>query len=298
MVASLEHADISGVLFTADPITGSRMRMTGSFVNGSDEGPVSGEAEPHSFAFERPKGRYNGPATLKPYARKLHKLAVRLEVKQGRPQEIEWVVAGGRISLLRSRPIAALQGYDATTGDWNDSLTGDYLWSRNNFGEARPDVMSPFTYSLSEKVWSEISFLPGYHLSGNICGRYYANVSVAISMSMAMGKSKDAALEHDEGAAGQRTGRFGDPAGPAAPFDNAPGAATDDQAGHEGESGRQKDPRIPGDEPSSLQGAAAADPGDGRQGRVWLPSGTRRSCPGYRTACGSWAAPRSPSRPR
>ena len=201
-MASLVGADISGVLFTADPVTGSRMRMTGNFVNGSGEELASGGSEPRPFAFERPKGRYDGPTTLKPYARKLHKLAVRLEVEQGRPQEIEWAVAGGRISIWQSRPIATLEGYDATTGDWNDSLTGDYLWSRNNFGEARPDVMSPFTYSLSEKVWSEISFLPGYHLSGNICGRYYANVSVAISMSMAMGKSKDAALAMMKGLLG------------------------------------------------------------------------------------------------
>jgi pyruvate,water dikinase len=86
-------------------------------------------------------------------------------------------------------------GYDPATGAWNDSLTGDFLWSRNNFGEARPDVMSPFTYSLSEKVWSDVSFLPDYHLSGNICGRYYANVSVSISMLLALGKSKQSAIE-------------------------------------------------------------------------------------------------------
>ena len=62
--------------------------------------------------------------------------------------------------------------------------------------------MSPFTYSISEKIWSEISFLPGYHLSGNICGRYYANVSVGISMAMALGKSKEAALEQMRGLLG------------------------------------------------------------------------------------------------
>ncbi len=91
--------------------------------------------------------------------------------------------------------MAEKKGFDPVTGSWNDSLTGDFLWSRNNFGEARPDVMSPFTYSLSEKVWSEVSFLPGYHLSGNICGRYYANVSVSVSMLLTMGKSKQAAVE-------------------------------------------------------------------------------------------------------
>lgn len=88
-----------------------------------------------------------------------------------------------------------ISGLDPETGVWNDSLTGDYLWSRNNFGEARPDVMSPFTYSMTEKVWSMVSLLPGYHLSGNICGRYYANVSVSISMLRALGKSKEAAIE-------------------------------------------------------------------------------------------------------
>ena len=86
-------------------------------------------------------------------------------------------------------------GFEPTTGAWNDSLTGDFLWSRNNFGEARPDVMSPFTYSITEKVWSKVSFLPGYRLSGNICGRFYANVSVSLSMLVALGKSKETAIE-------------------------------------------------------------------------------------------------------
>jgi phosphohistidine swiveling domain-containing protein len=93
-------------------------------------------------------------------------------------------------------------GFDPITGVWNDSLTGDFLWSRNNFGEARPDVMSPFTYSLSDKLWSTISFLPGYRMSGNICGRYYANISVSISMLTALGKSRDAAVEQIKGLLG------------------------------------------------------------------------------------------------
>jgi pyruvate,water dikinase len=92
--------------------------------------------------------------------------------------------------------------FDPTTGAWNDSLGGDMLWSRNNFGEARPDVMSPFTYSISDQVWGAISPLPGYQLSGNICGRYYANVSFSISMLMAIGKSRDSAIEQMRGLLG------------------------------------------------------------------------------------------------
>jgi phosphohistidine swiveling domain-containing protein len=93
-------------------------------------------------------------------------------------------------------------GYDPVTGTWNDSLTGDFLWSRNNFGEGRPDVMAPFTFSVTDKVWREISLLPGYSMAGNICGRFYANVSVSVSVLIATGKSMDAAKEQMAGMLG------------------------------------------------------------------------------------------------
>ncbi len=54
-------SEISGVLFTADPITGSFVRMIGNFVYGLGEQLVSGEANAHSFAFKRPRGTYDGP---------------------------------------------------------------------------------------------------------------------------------------------------------------------------------------------------------------------------------------------
>jgi phosphohistidine swiveling domain-containing protein len=202
VVQRLVRADISGVLFTADPVSGSHMRMTGNFVYGFGEELVSGEAEPYTFSYERPKGRYDGPAALERHARKLYKLAARLEKELGCPQDIEWAIADGKLYLLQSRPITTLVGYDPATGVWNDSLTGDYLWSRNNFGEGRPDVMAPFTFSVSDKVWREISLVPGYSMAGNICGRFYANVSVSVSVLMATGKSLEAAKEQMAGMLG------------------------------------------------------------------------------------------------
>ncbi|MFN2183066.1 MAG: PEP/pyruvate-binding domain-containing protein, partial [Anaerolineae bacterium] len=202
VVQRLVRADISGVLFTADPVSGSHMRMTGNFVYGFGEELVSGEAEPYTFGYQRPKGRYDGPEALERYARKLYKLAARLEKELGCPQDIEWAIADGKLYLLQSRPITTLVGYDPATGVWNDSLTGDYLWSRNNFGEGRPDVMAPFTFSVSDKVWREISLVPGYSMAGNICGRFYANVSVSVSVLMATGKSLEAAKEQMAGMLG------------------------------------------------------------------------------------------------
>ena len=92
--------------------------------------------------------------------------------------------------------------FDPVTGSWNDSLGGDFLWSRNNFGEGRPDVMAPFTFSVSDKVWRKISLLPGYSMAGNICGRFYANVSVSMSVLKAVGKSQEAAMEQMRGLLG------------------------------------------------------------------------------------------------
>jgi hypothetical protein len=34
--------------------------------------------------------------------------------------------------------------------DWNDSLTGHFLWSNVNFGEAVTEVMTPPTWSVTQ----------------------------------------------------------------------------------------------------------------------------------------------------
>ena len=97
------------------------------------------------------------------------------------------------------------RGYDPFTGAWNDSLTGDFLWSRNNYGEARPDVMTPLTWSVSKTFYEENTFLPGYSMAGNICGRFYANISVMVSMLLAMGKDMESALADIGGLLGKVT---------------------------------------------------------------------------------------------
>lgn len=83
LVQRLVRADMSGVLFTADPLTGNRNEMKGNFVYGLGEGLVSGEAEPYTFTLQRPKGNYDGPSDLKRFARQLFKLGVRLEKELG-----------------------------------------------------------------------------------------------------------------------------------------------------------------------------------------------------------------------
>lgn len=83
------------------------------------------------------------------------------------------------------------RSYNPTTGEWNDSLIGDFLWSNVNVSEAVPDVMTPSTWSL----WRIYHFdanpirTPGdYPFCGNICGRPYLNLSLLVSLYRAIGK--------------------------------------------------------------------------------------------------------------
>jgi pyruvate,water dikinase len=171
----LVRADISGVLFTADPVTGSRTEMTGSFVRGLGDQLVSGEATGEAFTLEQPKGRYDGPSELKRFARKLYKLGHRLERDLGSPQDIEWAIAEKKIYVLQSRPITTLMGFNPVTGECNDSLTGDYVWSNVNVGEAVSVAMTPLTWSMMRTAFDELNILPGHASVGNIAGRLYQN---------------------------------------------------------------------------------------------------------------------------
>jgi len=81
-------------------------------------------------------------------------------------------------------------GYNPVTGEWNDSLKGDYFWSGVNLREAVPDVMTPSTWSLLWIYFFEIHPVdfPGDHpICGNICGRPYVNLSMTSSLYHAVG---------------------------------------------------------------------------------------------------------------
>ena len=190
VVQELVCPDYAGVLFTADPVTGSRTRMLGNYVRGLGDHLVSGDVNPEVFALYRPTGLYDGPRELRRFGRRLFRLARRLEKQLGGPQDIEWAVAERKLYLLQSRPITTLQAHVPATGEWNDSMLGDFLWTNGNMGEAFPDVMTPFTWSMVQELWRcngvAIEMI-GYPMGGNIGGRTYYNMSVQWSGIRAMG---------------------------------------------------------------------------------------------------------------
>ncbi|HLO13565.1 MAG TPA: PEP-utilizing enzyme [Anaerolineales bacterium] len=90
--------------------------------------------------------------------------------------------------------------YDPATGEWNDSFTGEFLWSNVNVSEAVPDVMTPSTWSLWQIYHYETNpvKMPGnIPFCGNICGRPYLNLSLLVSMYQAIGRDARKELQGD-----------------------------------------------------------------------------------------------------
>lgn len=91
-------------------------------------------------------------------------------------------------------------GYNPVTGEWNDSLTGEFLWSNVNLSEAVPDVMTPSTWSLWWIFHYEsnpIVFPGSYPFCGNLAGRPYFNLSLLFSVYQAVGQDARAEMQAD-----------------------------------------------------------------------------------------------------
>ena len=76
---------------------------------------------------------------------------------------------------------------------WNDSRTGDFLWTNTNVGEAIPDVMTPATWSMVQVFLRDAmatASIPPYVGYGRVGGRIYLNVSVMMTLSGAVGVSE------------------------------------------------------------------------------------------------------------
>jgi len=82
---------------------------------------------------------------------------------------------------------------------WNDSLTGDYLWNNTNFGEAITETMTLMTWSVLHFTLNEWVFLPGFSTVGNIGGLPYLNISIFASVFQALGRSRKQLDENLEG---------------------------------------------------------------------------------------------------
>ena len=223
VVQQLVLAEAAGVMFTIDPVGGAHDKVVVSANWGLGESVVAGEVTPDVAVVDRASGALvsyqvgskemmtvaDGAATraaatpaglrsaavLSPgEAGELARVGLAIEKLYDEPVDVEWALAAGELSVVQARPITTPASRPAAgPGErWNDSLAGDYLWSNGNLGEAFPDVMTPATWSFVELLMSRMTFppsLPGYRGYGRIGGRFYANVSMSISLEALAGIS-------------------------------------------------------------------------------------------------------------
>ena len=182
-------ADYAGVLFTSDVLTGSSARMTGNYVRDIGEKLVSGETNAECFTIHAAKYRYEGEPSFEPHAKRLFRHAVRIRRIFAQPMDIEWVVCKGKTYILQARPITTLRGRDEESYQINDSLSGEYLFSKTNVGEIFMRPLSPMTHSVLNTIFEML----GIPLISNIHGQAYCNVSAMCSILVSFGFSRQKA---------------------------------------------------------------------------------------------------------
>ena len=172
VVQIMVDADVSGILFTANPATGDRSEIVLNASFGLGEAVVGGLVTPDTFVIDRASqttkdvvigskeemivatadqgvetrvvsGDKREVATLSDdRIRELVELGMKAEaVRGGQPQDIEWAVVDERCVLLQSRPITGL-AEPAEQLDWTAPYEGAKL-IRRQVVENMPEPLSP-----------------------------------------------------------------------------------------------------------------------------------------------------------
>ena len=173
VVQMMAPADVSGVLFTANPGSGDRDEIIVNAGYGLGEAIVSGMVTPDSFVLDRRSGAVKEtrlgskevmivpaqetptqtqpvPETLRHRSTltpdqlaELAALGRRVEAHFGGvPQDIEWAVGDGQIWLLQARPITNLPPPPLKDVRW-DPPRPNSIWMRRQVVEHMPEPLSP-----------------------------------------------------------------------------------------------------------------------------------------------------------
>lgn len=180
LVQKMVPAEVSGVLFTLNPLSGVDTEMLLEASWGLGEGVVSGRVSPDRFVLDvssrqvlssevgekrtkfvpHPGGTREVEVDARDRRRpcldaiqqgELLETGRRIQIHYGRPQDVEFAWSGGRLYVLQSRPITTY-GFSPDFGEWT---TADF-----RDGGVAASVCSPFMWSLYDFIWRRT--LPDY----------------------------------------------------------------------------------------------------------------------------------------
>jgi phosphoenolpyruvate synthase/pyruvate phosphate dikinase len=158
----------AGVLFTADPVTGNRKVSAIEAVLGLGEGLVSGRVNADGYTVrdgELVARAVAGerPALTDAQVVALARLGRRIEAHFGRPQDIEWCLAGDGFEIVQSRPITTLFPVPAAGDDAN------HVYLSVGHQQMMTDSMKPLGLSM----W-QMKAIPRMYEAG---GRLFVDVA-------------------------------------------------------------------------------------------------------------------------
>jgi pyruvate,water dikinase len=177
LVQRLVEPQVSGVAFSADPVSGRRDQAVVSAVWGLGEALVSGAVDADTWRVG-PQGEVldariahkhvahrrqaeavravpladaeADAATLEAAdVARVAALARQAEALFGSPQDTEWALEGGGLYLLQSRPITTLTGPANTAGE-------HAVWDCSNIAENYSGVTTPLTFSFARHVYATV----------------------------------------------------------------------------------------------------------------------------------------------
>jgi rifampicin phosphotransferase len=187
VVQRMVEAEVAGILFTANPLTGKRRQAVIDAAPGLGEAVVSGAVNPDHFVVNTATGEIlerrlgdkrvavvaaadNGTRRIEldgnenkasledGQIRALADLGARVEAHYGAPQDIEWAI-DGKIWLLQARPITTLFPLPASAPETDDDLRVYFSFSVAQ-GVYRP--LTPMGFQAFRLTFSAMAALAGH----------------------------------------------------------------------------------------------------------------------------------------
>jgi phosphohistidine swiveling domain-containing protein len=184
VVQTLVPAEAAGILFTANPVTGSRDQVVISASWGLGEAVVSGLVTPDALTLDKASGatleqqiaekqvmtaRVNGGTQEQPVPDELQsapvldheasaelvRLGVQIENLYGMPMDVEWALADGNFYIVQARPITGLpEAIVPPPGEWQPpEPKGRYM--RTSIVDLMPDPLSPLFATMGASIYNE-----------------------------------------------------------------------------------------------------------------------------------------------
>jgi pyruvate,water dikinase len=180
----------AGVLFTADPVTGTKDSLMIEAVIGPGEKLVDGSTDPDRYLVNRKSSEIhtetaNGkPNLTDSEVSLLIRDALLAEEHWGDYLDMEWVIdRGGRLFWLQARPVTTLDTVSLDT-----PIDDDNLVTRANIGEMFPGAATPLTQSVFGECldWGlhEMYIRSGVFRKGTPSPRYIYNFDGQFFMSL------------------------------------------------------------------------------------------------------------------